>query len=221
MDRRMDRDGQCPAPDRGRGERSSPVGSWPRRGLGVRARRGGVACLGGAPEWGGGFAGSCSPTVGDRDPTGSPAAPPTPPPRQHCKGHKGFAGGLVGGGGCSPRLPTPCTPSASLSLPSVHGLRPPCGDGGPLLLCQRPGGAQGVGVSLGIVIPWLEVSGTSGCFVQGGQVGQGGLGGAQPWGDPLRLDADGLVLRGGAGGRGRLFGGHHPAADPGVRREEE
>lgn len=151
MDRRMDRDGQCPAPDRGRGERSSPVGSWPRRGLGVRARRGGVACLGGAPEWGGGFAGSCSPTVGDRDPTGSPAAPPTPPPRQHCKGHKGFAGGLVGGGGLLPQAPHPLHP-ISLAISAKRPWPAPAVWGwGPAAPLPAAGGGPG-----GRGIPWYS-----------------------------------------------------------------
>lgn len=130
--------------------------------------------------------------------------------------------GWGGSGGAAP----PCTPSASLSLPPVHSLCPPWGDGdggGPLLLRQRPGGAQGVGITLGVVVPRLEVSGASGGFVQGGQTTRGGLrgarGAAEPRRDPLRLDADGVVLRGAAGGR--VLGGDNPGAGPGVRREGE
>lgn len=119
-------------------------------------------------------------------------------------------------------IPPPCTPSASLSLPSVHGLRSSHGDGDPLLLGQRPRKGQGVRVPLGVVVPWLVVSGAPGGFAQGGQAGGGRLrgarGAAQPRGDPLRLDADGLVLRGGVGGR--LFSRDNPAADPGEGEQE-
>lgn len=186
-----------------------PGGSWPGRGLGGRAAGRGCWRRVGGTGMGRGFAGSCSPRMRDQDPAGSPVALPAPPAASQ-RAQEGYRWGQSGG------LPPPCTPSASLSLPRVHGLRPPCRDGDPLLLCQRPGGPHGVGVPLGVVIPLLEVSGASGGFAQGDQAGQGGLGGAQPWGHPLRLDADGLVLRGGAGGQGRLFGGDDAAADPGV-----
>lgn len=76
----------------------------------------------------------------------------------------------------------PLHPAASLSLPRILSLHPPRGDwdggSGPLLLHQRPGGGQGVGVALGVVISWLEVCSASGGFAQGGQAARGGLWGA-------------------------------------------
>lgn len=72
-----------------------------------------------------------------------------------------------------------CAPAASLSLPRILSLRPPRGDrdggSGPLLLRQRPGRGRGVGVALGVVIPWLEVCSALGGFAQGGQAALRGL----------------------------------------------
>lgn len=154
-------------------------GSWPGRGLlGCRAAGSGGWRRVGGTGMERGFAGSCSPRMRDQNPAGSPTAlPPPPTASQRAQGGSGW--GQSGG------FPPPCTPSASLSLPRVHGLRPPCGDRDPLLLRQWPGGPHGAGVPLGVVISLLEVSRASGGFAQGDQAGQGGLGGAQPWGHPL------------------------------------
>lgn len=188
-----------------------PAGAW---GWGAELRKRGGHNSVREGRWGGeGEVWELQPRRWGEDPMGSP---------RELRGGSLGVRGWGGSGGAAP----PCTPSASLSLPPVHSLCPPRGDGdggGPLLLRQRPGGAQGVGITLGVVVPWLEVSGASGGFVQGGQTTRGGLRGArgatEPRRDPLRLDADGVVLRGAAGGR--VLGGDNPGAGPGVRREGE
>lgn len=145
----------------GTGRRTSPGGvpALPcPAGEGLGAELQGDAAVSGVGR------GLCWQLHGDWTPWGSPRA-------------WGLPGGSevgVKAGGC-----LPCAPAASLSLPRILSLRPPRGDrdggSGPLLVRQRPGRGRGVGVALGVVIPWLEVCSALGGFAQGGQAALRGL----------------------------------------------
>lgn len=138
--------------------------SWGGPGLAVPCRRGAGGRAAGGRGGVRGGEGALLAAAWGRDPLGKPQSLGT------------SWGSEVGvkAGGC-----LPCAPVASLSLPRILSLRPPRGDrdggSGPLLLRQRPGRGRGVGVALGVVIPWLEVCSALGGFAQGGQAALRGL----------------------------------------------